>query len=124
MTRIADNRKGVSLVEVMAAVAICLIVIMGGFCLFVYGRAQIDKQGRNRVALQLAAQTLEELKAGSYTDIAEAETAELISLEGAKYNRSVAVEDVGPYKRVEARVNWRKMHQKHELSLTTLIAPQ
>lgn len=76
-------RNGTSLAEVMVAVLIMVIVIIGSSVLFVAGRSQVSMQERNRVATELAAQKLEELKAGGYNDIVEGESEELkCQLEG------------------------------------------
>ena len=123
MPRISNHPKGSSLIEVMVAVVICLIVIMGGFSLFVYGRKQIDIQGNGRVAVHLAAQKLEELKAGPYNNVTEGQTTERISLERAYYDRTVQTEDLGQYKQITVSVNWLRSNQNHDISLTTLVAP-
>ena len=124
MTAITKSKKGTSLVEVMVAVLIFTIVIAGGSFLFVTGRSQISLRGHYRVALQLAAQKLEELKADNYDDIEEGETEESFSLEDLSYSRTTETEDVGLYKKVDVGVDWQQLGKQHSVSLTTFIAPK
>jgi len=74
MVTIGKSKKGVALVEVIVAILIFAIVIIGGSFLFASGRNQINLRERYRVAVQLAAGKLEELKAGNYYDIEEGQT--------------------------------------------------
>ncbi len=124
MTAITKSKKGTSLVEVMVAVLIFTIVILGASFLFFYGRSQISLRGHYRVALQLAAQKLEELKADNYDDIEEGETEESFSLEDLSYSRTTETEDVGLYKKVDVGVDWQQLGKQHSVSLTTFIAPK
>lgn len=124
MTAITKSKKGTSLVEVMVAVLIFMIVILGASFLFFYGRTQINVQENRRVALQLAAQRLEELEAGNYDDIVEVETVENLTLEDLSYTRTTETEDVGLYKKVDVGVDWQQLGKQHSVSLTTFIAPK
>ena len=125
MTAITKSKKGTSLVEVMVAVLIFTIVILGASFLFFYGRSQINVQENRRVAFQLAAQRLEELKAGNYyDDIVEVETVENLTLEDLSYIRTTETEDVGLYKKVDVGVDWQQLGKQHSVSLTTFIAPK
>lgn len=117
-------KKGTALVEVMIAVVILVIVILGGSYFFVYGRSQIDLQKHYRVATHLAAQKLEELKADSYNNIAAGYTTETLSLENLSYSRTLTTADVGLYKAVEVTVNWQQLGRQHSVSLDTFIAPK
>lgn len=116
--------KGTTLIEVMIAALIFSIVVIGGFALFTSGRSQIALRKHHRVAAQLAAQRLEELKAGSYNDILVGKTEEAISLEDFSYSRTIATEDVGLYKKVEVTVHWDEMSKQRPVTLVTFIAPK
>jgi len=124
MPGFVNVKKGTSLIEVMVAVVICAIVMLGGSSLFVHGRSQIDLQKNARVAVQLAAQKLEELKAGSYNDIEEGQTEECISLEDSSFTRTVDTEDTGKYKKVRVAVSWKQASKDHAVGLATIIAPE
>lgn len=117
-------RNGTSLAEVMVAVLIMVIVIIGSSILFVAGRSQISMQERNRVATELAAQKLEELKAGSYSDIVEGDTEETVAMEDLSYDRQVQTVDLGMHKQVTATVNWQHAGTTRTVSLVTLIGPK
>jgi len=114
----------VTLVEVMVAVLISTIVILGSSFFFVASSNQVNLQEQYRAASGLASQTLEELKAGSYDDIATSETAESLSLEETSYSRSIDSEDLGLYKKVTVTVNWDAGSKQRNVSLATLIAPK
>lgn len=118
------SAAAVTLIEVMVAVLIATIVIIGGSLLFVTGRSQINQQKHHRAAIQLAAQKLEELKADNYDDIVEGDTEESLSLEDLSYSRSTHTEDAGSYKEVTVTVSWGLTGNEHNVSLVTSIAPK
>ena len=122
--RLLKSKKGTSLIEVMVAVLIFTIVIFGASFLFLYGRNQVSVQEHRRVAFQLAAQRLEELKAGNYGDIVVGEAEEILTLEDSYYTLSTQIEDVGQYKKVIVTINWQQMGKVHDVSLATCVAPR
>ena len=124
MPNILKSKKGTSLIEVMVAIFILTIVIVGGSFSYVYGRRQIDLRKHYRAAGQLAAQKLEELKADNYYDIEAGETQEDIYLEDLSYNRAIKTEDLDLYKKVYVDVYWQERGKQHNVSLTTFIAPR
>ncbi len=124
MTIVRKSKKGTSLVEVMTAVLISTIVILGGSFFFVASTNQINLREQHRAASRLAGQKLEELKAGSYSDIATSETKESLFLEDSSYSRSIVAEDLGLYKKVIVTVNWGPAGKERNISLVTLIAPK
>ena len=124
MPNILKSKKGTGLIEVVVAILILVIVIIGGSFFFAYARSQIHLRKHYRVAVQLAAQKLEELKAGNYNDIEGDETEESISLEDLSYSRSAEIEDVGLYKKVKVNIHWEQMNREHNVSLATFIAPK
>ena len=114
----------VTLVEVMVAVLISTIVILGSSFFFVASSNQVNLQEQYRAASGLASQALEELKAGSYDDIATSEAEESLSLEKTSYSRSIDTEDLGSYKKVAVTVNWNAGAKQRNVSLATLIVPK
>jgi len=121
------QRKSVAaftLIEVMTAILIVTIVIAGGSFLFVTGRNQVNLQKHYRAATQLAAQKLEELKAGNYGDIVVGDTQDPpISLEDLSYTRSTHTVNAGSYKEVTVTVSWLQGNNSRNVSLVTFIAP-
>ena len=113
-----------TLAEVMVALLIFAIVAIGGSLVFAAGRSQINLQGRYQVATHLAAQKLEELKAGNYDDILEGTMEENLSLEESSYSRSIETEDVGLYKKVRVTVHWGPIGRERNVSLVTFITPK
>jgi Tfp pilus assembly protein PilV len=124
MTIVRKSKKGTSLVEVMTAVLISTIVILGGSFFFVASTNQINLREQYRAASRLAGQKLEELKASNYLDVTIGETKDSLILENSTYSRSVVTEDLGLYKKVVVTVNWGPVGMEHNVSLVTLIAPK
>ncbi len=124
MSIVRKSKKGTSLVEVMTAALILVIVILGGSFFYVASTNQINLREQYRAASRLAGQKLEELKAGSYSDIATSETKDSLTLENSTYSRNVVTEDLGSYKKVVVTVNWGPAGLERNVSLVTLIAPK
>jgi type II secretory pathway pseudopilin PulG len=124
MTIVLKSKKGISLVEVMVAVLISTIVILGSSLFFVTSINQINLREQYRGASRLAGQKLEELKAGNYDDVTIGELTDSLSLGGLSYSRSTVTEDLGLYKNVVVTVSWGPAGMERNVSLVTLIAPQ
>jgi prepilin-type N-terminal cleavage/methylation domain-containing protein len=127
MIMTVKQRKPVAaftLIEVMTAILIVTIVIAGGSFLFVTGRGQVSLQKHYRAATLLAAQKLEELKAGAYSDIVVGDDSNSIPLEDLSYTRSTHAENAGSYKEVTVTVSWGPTGNAHNVSLVTFIAPK
>jgi len=124
MSIVRKSKKGTSLIEVMTAALILVIVILGGSFFYVASTNQINLREQYRAASRLAGQKLEELKAGSYSDIATSETKDSLTLENSTYSRSAVTEDLGSYKKVVVTVNWGPADMGRNVSLVTLIAPK
>ena len=124
MSIVQKSKKGTSLVEVMVAVLISTIVMLGGSFFYVASTNQINLREQYRAASRLASQKLEELKAGSYSDIATSETKESLFLEDSPYSRTIVIEDLGLYKKVVVTVNWGPVGKEKNVNLVTLIAPK
>lgn len=124
MPFIRKSKKGVSLVEVMIAVLISAIVMLGGSLFFVSSTGQISLREQYRAASRLASQKLEELKAVDYDTVADGEVKDSVTLKSSSYSRSVVTKDLGSYKEVTVTVNWGPAGQVHTTSLVTFIAPK
>jgi len=126
MSDIIKYKRGTSLIEIMVAIVVLAMIIIGGSALFSYSRGQIQLQKYSRMAVQLAAQKLEELKAGNYNDIAadSNDIKEDIALDDFLCTRSTLIVDTGLYKQVAVVVQWGSDNQKYEVSLNTFIAPK
>jgi prepilin-type N-terminal cleavage/methylation domain-containing protein len=117
------SKAAFTIVEVMVAVLIVAIVVIGGSLLFVMGKGQISQQKRFRAATQLAAQKLEELKAGDYANIVNDNNS--VVLEGITYTRDTNVVDVNAlYRQVTVTVSWNQGAASHDISMVTCIAPK
>ncbi len=113
-----------TLVEVMTAILIVMIMIVGSSFLFITGVSQISQQKHCRVAGLLAAQKLEVLKAGNYSSIAVGTTTDSpIVLDGESYSRSVTTVNAGSYKEVTVTVSWLQGNKPRDVSMVTCIAP-
>ncbi len=119
---VLKSKKGVTLVEVMLAILILTIVILGSALLYVYGLGHISLSKNYRVAAELAAQKLEQLEADNHyhIDIPAGETSEDISLGGVAFTRDTTTEDLGLYKKVNVTVNWTQNQRLRDVSLVTL----
>jgi Tfp pilus assembly protein PilV len=124
MSIVQKSKKGTSLVEVMTAVLISTIVILGGSFFYVASTNQINLREQYRAASRLAGQKLEELKASSYDAVTIGEVEDSLTLENSTYSRSVVTEDLGSFKKVVVTVNWGPVGMERNLSLVTLIAPK
>lgn len=121
---IRKSKKGVSLIEVMIAVLISSIVMLGGSFFFVASTSQINIREQYRAASRLASQKLEEVKAVDYDTVAEGEVTDSVTLKNSSYNRSVVTKDLGSWKEITVTINWGPENQQHNINLTTFIAPQ
>ncbi|MCP4261819.1 MAG: prepilin-type N-terminal cleavage/methylation domain-containing protein [Planctomycetes bacterium] len=124
MPSIRKSKKGVSLIEVMIAVLITAIVMLGGSMFFASSTGQINLREQYRAASRLASQRLEEYKAADYVTVAEGEVQDSVTLESSSYNRSVVTQDIGSYKQVTVNVTWGPSGQQKNINLVTFIAPK
>ena len=121
---VRKSEKGVSLVEVMVAVLISVIVMVGGSLFFVASTDQINLRQQYRAASRLASQKLEELKAVDYDTVAIGEAKDSVTLKNSTYSRSVVIKDTGSYKQVNVTVSWGPAGQERNINLVTFIAPK
>jgi prepilin-type N-terminal cleavage/methylation domain-containing protein len=121
---VRKSKKGVSLVEVMIAVLISSMVMLGGSLFFASSTGQINLREQYRAASRLASQKLEEFKAVDYTTVAEGQVTDNVTLENSSYSRSVVTQDLGLYKQVTVTVNWTTGVKVNNVNLVTFIAPK
>jgi prepilin-type N-terminal cleavage/methylation domain-containing protein len=121
---VRKSKKGVSLIEVMIAVLISAIVMLGGSFFFVASTSQIHLREQYRAASRLASQRLEEVKAVDYDTVVEGDVTDSVTLKNSSYNRSVVTKDLGSVKEVTVTVNWGPVGQQHNINLVTFIAPK
>jgi len=113
-----------TLIEIAIAILIVAIVVAGGSYLFITGKNQVSLQKHYRAATQLAAQRMEEFKAGPYASINSGSDSN--TLEGVTYTRDVNAVTVGTYKEVTVNVHWHEgLHGQftRNVNLVTLVAP-
>lgn len=117
------RQKGISLIEVMLAISVLSIVVIGVvfFSFFTSGRVGLSKQ--HRAALQLASQKMEQLKADTEIGISLADDVvnEDISSGDVSYTRTTVVEDSGLCKEVTVVVSWNQMGKDRNVSLVSLF---
>ncbi len=127
-----SRSKGSALIELMLAVAILIIVLLGTSTTYVSGRKQIVSQRYYQAAAQLASQKLEETKALGYAGLAEGEEDENFSLNGIAYQRHTVTELTAeptteipkPCLKVTVAVQWTgTAGDTHQAEFITYIGP-
>ena len=126
--RFRDRRasKGISLIEIMLAISVLAIVVLGTAFFSFYTSGQVGLGKQYRAALQLAGQRMEQLKADNELsiDITEGETSEEVSSGELSYTRTTVVEDSGLNKEVTVTVSWTQMGKERNVNLVSLIVEQ
>ena len=126
--RSKDRRtnKGISLIEVMLAISILAIVVLGTAFFSFHTSGQVGLGKQYRAALQLASQKMEQLRADNEIglDITEGETSEDVSSGDLSYTRTTVIEDSGLNKEVTVTVSWTQMSKERNVSLVSLIVEQ
>ena len=69
MTKLFKGETGVIMLEVLTAAVILAIAVIGLAVMFSWGRSFVVAQGDDRVALYLAQQRIESLRASGYTAV-------------------------------------------------------
>jgi prepilin-type N-terminal cleavage/methylation domain-containing protein len=124
-------RRGTNLIEVMLALLIMSILLLGTSFMFVSGRQLVVDQKYYREAAQLAAQAFEDLKTANYDDIAVGEEEEEFTIGRDSYIRRVHIELTKtpttelpkPCKAVTVTIEWSTGNTPHEANLMTYIGP-
>ena len=115
---------GVTLIEVMVAIVIFLIVMLGGFAFFFYGRTHISRSNHQRMALELTKERIELWKADDYDHIVNQNELN-IPLGGIQFNRNTAVNEIivgGVYREVTVTTSWQERGSPCSVQLVTIIA--
>jgi type II secretory pathway pseudopilin PulG len=127
-----NHRAGSALIELMLAIAVLLIVLLGTSTTYVSGRRQIVNQRYYQAAAQLASQKLEEAKALGYASLAEGEANEELSLFGLDYQRHTVIELTAepstevpkPCMKVTVTIQWTGTAQdQHQVEFITYVGP-
>ncbi|MFC1636399.1 prepilin-type N-terminal cleavage/methylation domain-containing protein [Planctomycetota bacterium] len=116
-------QKGISLIEVMLAISVLAIVVLGTAFFSFHTSGQVGLGKQYRAALQLAGQKMEQLKADNEIDIsiADGEISEEVSSGDLSYTRTTVVEDSGLCKEVTVTVSWSQMGKDRNVSLVSLL---
>ena len=126
MNNILKSRKAMTLVEIMLAILILAIVVLGSSFMFVYGTGMIAQSKNYRVATELASQKLEYFRSeNAYNiDINDVQEDESIALSEMTFTRHTEVEaqpEEDPvYKKVAVTVQWVNKGKTREVKLNTL----
>ncbi len=117
------KKNGVTLIEVMVAIVIFLIVVLGGFAFFFYGRTHISRSNHQRMALELTKERLELWKADDYSNIMT-QPDPSVPLGGIQFNRNTTIVDhpVDGYKEVTVTISWQERGNPCSVQLVTIIA--
>ena len=115
------NRRGFTLIELMAALAIIILIITGSLLSFMHLMFLADSSINLTIAANDAQYVLEQLKGvPTYAAISSYVTPTLNNLtdETITLNRSVGVNLAN----ITINVNWREKNQTRNYSLSTCIA--
>ena len=114
------NSRGVSLVEAALGIAVIAISALGAYSFLHFGRKALNDARDQRVAVRLAQEKVEELRAGAYADIT-AGTENGLTLCDITCDRTTAVtQGTGDaYREVSVTVSWGN---GHDAALQTIIA--
>jgi Tfp pilus assembly protein PilV len=128
-----NNRlRGSTIIEVMLAVLIMVIAVIGVSSSFVSGRRFVVDQRYYQAAAQLASQKLEELKAAGYDNINTGQEEEELTVGQQPYLRRTQIvltatptTDVPkPCKKAAVTIQWTLYGlDVHEATLITYIGP-
>lgn len=118
-----NRKRGVTLVEVMVAIIIFVIVMVGGFVFFFYGRVHIVHSNHQRMALELTKEKVELWKSSGYLSIPDTQNEATISLGGIQFNRSTSSAEIGGvYRELTVTTSWQERGNAYDVQLTTIIA--
>ena len=121
------NDRGFSLIEVMVAIVILTIGLIGVAGL--QGTAITGNQHGNTMmqATTLAEETIEQIRNAAYDDITVTNFPELESdVDGSIYDREILIEPDTPLnelKRITVTVSWRTL-RRHQVVLRTIVSDE
>jgi type II secretory pathway pseudopilin PulG len=126
------NKSGSALIELMLAITILIIVLLGTSSTYVSGRRQIVSQRYYQAAAQLASQKLEETKAAGYAGLAEGVEDEEITIYGIAFQRQTLIELTAeptlevpkPCLEATVTIQWTGTSQdQHQAQFVTYVGP-
>lgn len=121
------NAKGFSLIEVMVAIVILTIGLIGVAGL--QSTAITGNQNGNTMmqATTLAEEAIEQIRNAAYDDITPVNFPELENdVDGSIYDREILIEDDTPLnelKRITVTVSWRTL-RRHQVVLRTIVSDE
>lgn len=115
--------KGASLIEIMLAISILAIVILGTAFFSFRTSGQIGVGKQYLAACQLAGQKMEQLRADNEVGIGvtDGTTTEEVTSGDSSYTRTTVIEDSGSCKEVAVTVSWNQMGKSRNVSLVSLF---
>jgi len=124
----AAGVQGITLVEVMVALVVLAVVVIGAAAFFSAGRGAIEESAQRRTAAQIAQQQLELARAGGYEALAGA--AGTATVDDVEYSWTLAVTmalaDPGDadsgYKQMSIVVDWPRSRGS-PVMVETAMAP-
>ncbi len=124
LKKILANQKGMSLVEVLASLALISIIAVTAIKISAQGLAFNAQAGKKSVAVNLAQDKIEEIKIQPWDTMSSVHTPKtLVILNNQEFKYTAKIEDVEPDKlrRVTVQVIWRTSVER-DVYLSTLIA--
>lgn len=119
MFKLQGNKKGITLVEVLVAIIIFAVVMLGGFVFFYYGRVHISHSNHQRMALELDKEKIEICRAVGCGD-----PTENILLGGVQFTRSISLSDEDEedgYAELTVTTSWQERGNTYSVQLVTII---
>ncbi len=124
-------QKGTTFFEIMVAIAILLMALIGGSSMHAMGRSQLITQQRCQAAIHLASSQLEGLRAMGYDGLDVGEQQNEIATGGQTYlcrtytqlTAEPTAQDPRPCKQITVFVGWSRGEQQHLFSLATYVGP-
>lgn len=127
------RNKGYSIVEVLVAILILIIGILGILSYFFFSQTNLNLERHRRTALQIAQSRIEYLRTVSYNNLMNyIENGTNVNIDEIVGKRITIIEDVNDpedgdilsdYKKITVKVVWFENKRNNEVMLQTIIAP-
>lgn len=128
-----ERNKGYSIVEVLVAILILIIGILGILSYFFFSQTNLNLERHRRTALQIAQSRIEYLRTVSYNNLMDyIENGTNVNIDEIVGKRITIIEDVNDpedgdilsdYKKITVKVVWFENKRNNEVMLQTIIAP-